>query len=106
MQMYTRLRAEPGAKGPRRGPQKPTCTARCSILNTMCRSTQQAARRQRGGRYVPITILAHPSLGEAFRRAKGLALAFGSGYVMKTLTGSMSLTAFCVLNRRALACRR
>jgi uncharacterized protein len=41
----------------------------------------------RGGRYVPITILPHPSLGEAFRRAEDLALAFGSGYIMKTQAG-------------------
>lgn len=41
----------------------------------------------RGGRYVPITILPHPSLGEAFRRAEELAVAFGSGYIMKTSEG-------------------
>jgi len=41
----------------------------------------------RGGRYVPITILPHPSLGEAFRRAEDLAMAFGSGYIMKTQEG-------------------
>jgi predicted deacylase len=41
----------------------------------------------RGGRYVPITILPHPALGEAFRRAEDLAWAFGSGYIMKTQEG-------------------
>lgn len=41
----------------------------------------------RGGRYVPITILPHPSLGEAFRRAEEVATAFGSGYIMKTSEG-------------------
>src|SRR5439155_25956544 len=41
----------------------------------------------RGGRYVPITILPHPSLGEAFQRAADLATAFGSGYIMKTQEG-------------------
>ena len=41
----------------------------------------------RGGRYVPITILPHPSLGEAFRRAEALAQAFGAGYVMQTQEG-------------------
>ncbi len=41
----------------------------------------------RGGRYVPISILPHPALGEAFRRAENLALAFGSGYIMKTQAG-------------------
>jgi len=41
----------------------------------------------RGGRYVPITILPHASLGESFRRAEDLAVAFGSGYLMKTQAG-------------------
>lgn len=41
----------------------------------------------RGGRYVPITILPHPSLGESFRRSEELARAFGSGYVMRTEKG-------------------
>lgn len=40
----------------------------------------------RGGRYVPISILPHPAL-EHFPRAEQLALAFGSGYIMKTDTG-------------------
>ncbi len=40
----------------------------------------------RGGRYVPIAILPHPSLSE-FSRAEALALAFGSGYVMTTDRG-------------------
>jgi hypothetical protein len=41
----------------------------------------------RGGRYVPISILPSPALGEAARRAEALAVAFGSGYIMKTTTG-------------------
>ena len=41
----------------------------------------------RGGRYVPIAILPHPGLGEAARRAEELAVAFGSGYVVKTDKG-------------------
>ena len=41
----------------------------------------------RGGRYVPIAILPHPGLGEAFRRAEEVAMAFGSGYIMKTQAG-------------------
>ena len=41
----------------------------------------------RGGRYVPISILPPPALGEASRRADDLAVAFGSGYVVKTDKG-------------------
>jgi uncharacterized protein len=41
----------------------------------------------RGGRYVPIAILPPPRLGEPARRAEALAVAFGSGYVMKTDKG-------------------
>jgi len=41
----------------------------------------------RGGRYVPISILPPAALGDAARRAEELALAFGSGYVMKTAGG-------------------
>jgi predicted deacylase len=41
----------------------------------------------RGGRYVPISILPHPGLGDAFRRAEALAVAFGSGYIVKTDKG-------------------
>lgn len=40
----------------------------------------------RGGRYVPIAILPHPSL-PAFARADALGQAFGSGYVMATDQG-------------------
>ena len=40
-----------------------------------------------GGRYVPIAILPHQSLGDGFRRAEELAVAFGSGYIMKTNEG-------------------
>jgi predicted deacylase len=41
----------------------------------------------RGGRYVPIAILPPPRLGEAAQRAEALAMAFGSGYLMKTDKG-------------------
>ncbi len=40
----------------------------------------------RGGRYVPITILPHPSL-PAYAGAEALGRAFGSGYVMATDQG-------------------
>jgi predicted deacylase len=40
----------------------------------------------RGGRYVPITILPHPSL-PAFDRAEALGRAFGSGWIMATDQG-------------------
>jgi uncharacterized protein len=41
----------------------------------------------RGGRYVPISILPPPALGDPARRAEALAVAFGSGYIMKTTAG-------------------
>ena len=41
----------------------------------------------RGGRYVPIAILPHPSLGESHKRAEEMAHAFGSGWIMRTDTG-------------------
>jgi len=41
----------------------------------------------RGGRYVPITILPPPGLGESSRRAEALGVAFGSGWLVKTDTG-------------------
>ena len=41
----------------------------------------------RGGRYVPIAILPPARLGEPSQRAEALALAFGSGYLMKTDKG-------------------
>jgi uncharacterized protein len=41
----------------------------------------------RGGRYVPISILPPPGLGDASRRAEEFAVAFGSGYVVKTDKG-------------------
>lgn len=56
-------------------------------LITTCHYAIDIHTPTRGGRYVPITILPHASLGEAFRRAEDLALAFGSGYLMKTQTG-------------------
>jgi uncharacterized protein len=56
-------------------------------LITTCQYAIDIHTPTRGGRYVPITILPHPSLGEAFRRAEDLAMAFGAGYLMKTQTG-------------------
>jgi uncharacterized protein len=56
-------------------------------LITTCHYAIDIHTPTRGGRYVPITILPHPSLGEPFRRAEDLAVAFGSGYIMKTQTG-------------------
>jgi uncharacterized protein len=41
----------------------------------------------RGGRYVPITIVPHPGLGDPARRAESLGVAFGSGYLVKTDRG-------------------
>ena len=41
----------------------------------------------RGGRYVPIAILSHPALGEAYERAEAMAHAFGSGWIMRTDSG-------------------
>jgi uncharacterized protein len=61
--------------------------ATLSSLITICDYAIDIHTPTRGGRYVPIAILPHPSLGEAFRRAEDLALAFGSGYLMKPQTG-------------------
>jgi predicted deacylase len=41
----------------------------------------------RGGRYVPIAILPHPSLGDQHRRAEDMAHAFGTGWIMRTDSG-------------------
>ncbi|HXH13828.1 MAG TPA: succinylglutamate desuccinylase/aspartoacylase family protein [Alphaproteobacteria bacterium] len=56
-------------------------------LITTCQYAIDIHTPTRGGRYVPIAILPPASLGEAFRRAEDLALAFGSGYLMKTQAG-------------------
>jgi uncharacterized protein len=56
-------------------------------LITTCQYAIDIHTPTRGGRYVPIAILPHPLLGESFRRAEDLALAFGSGYLMRTQTG-------------------
>ena len=56
-------------------------------LMTTCDYAIDVHTPTRGGRYVPITILPHARLGEAFRRAEALALAFGSGYIMQTTEG-------------------
>lgn len=41
----------------------------------------------RGGRYVPIAILPHPSLGAHHARAEEMAHAFGTGWIMRTDSG-------------------
>ena len=56
-------------------------------LITTCEYAIDIHTPTRGGRYVPMTILPHPGLGRTFRRAEELALAFGSGYIMKTSEG-------------------
>ncbi|HEY7495544.1 MAG TPA: succinylglutamate desuccinylase/aspartoacylase family protein [Candidatus Tectomicrobia bacterium] len=56
-------------------------------LITTCDYAIDVHTPTRGGRYVPITILPPPSLGEPFQRAEALAMAFGSGYIMKTQEG-------------------
>jgi predicted deacylase len=56
-------------------------------LITTCDYAIDVHTPTRGGRYVPITILPHAALGEAFRRAEALAVAFGSGFIMKTEQG-------------------
>lgn len=62
-------------------------TARLFELITSCDYVLDIHTPTRGGRYVPITILPHPSLGAAFKRSEELALAFGSGYIMRTDKG-------------------
>jgi predicted deacylase len=56
-------------------------------LITACDYAIDVHTPTRGGRYVPIAILPHPGLGEAFRRAEALAVAFGAGCIMKTEQG-------------------
>ena len=56
-------------------------------LITMCDYAIDIHTPTHGGRYVPIAILPHKSLGNGFRRAEELAVAFGSGYIMKTDEG-------------------
>jgi predicted deacylase len=56
-------------------------------LITTCDYAIDVHTPTRGGRYVPITILPPPALGDAFRRAEELAVAFGSGFLMKTEQG-------------------
>ena len=62
-------------------------THRLFELITSCQYAIDIHTPTRGGRYVPITILPHPSLGKPFERAEQRALAFGSGYVMRTEKG-------------------
>ena len=57
-------------------------------LITTCDYAIDVHTPTRGGRYVPITILPHPSLGASFQRAAELARAFGSGYIMQTQEGT------------------
>jgi predicted deacylase len=56
-------------------------------LITTCDYAIDVHTPTRGGRYVPITILPHPSLGASFQRAAELGRAFGSGYIMQTQEG-------------------
>ena len=56
-------------------------------LITTCDYAIDVHTPTRGGRYVPITILPHPSLGVSFQRAAELGRAFGSGYIMQTQEG-------------------
>src|SRR5438874_4819909 len=56
-------------------------------LITTCNYAIDVHNPTRGGRYVPITILPHPSLGASFQRAAELGQAFGSGYIMQTREG-------------------
>jgi uncharacterized protein len=56
-------------------------------LITTCDYAIDVHTPTRGGRYVPITILPHPSLGASFQRAAELGRAFGSGYIMQTREG-------------------
>src|SRR3989475_5413134 len=56
-------------------------------LLTRCDYAIDVHTPTRGGRYVPITILPHPSLGVSFQRAAELGRAFGSGYIMHTQEG-------------------
>ncbi len=56
-------------------------------LITQCDYAIDMHTPTRGGRYVPISILPPPALGAPARRAEALAVAFGSGYIMKTDTG-------------------
>ncbi len=57
---------------------------RLFTLITMCDYAIDLHTPTRGGRYVPITILPNPALGDKFRCAEELAVAFGSGFIMKT----------------------
>jgi predicted deacylase len=56
-------------------------------LITTCDYAIDVHTPTRGGRYVPITILPHPSLGPSFQRAAAFGRAFGSGYIMQTEEG-------------------
>jgi predicted deacylase len=70
-------------------------------LITQCDYAIDLHTPTRGGRYVPISILPHPSL-PAFAQAEALAEAFGSGYIMKTEKGMyVSSGILCVEATRA-----
>lgn len=76
----------------------------CFQLITTCDYAIDIHTPTRGGRYVPITILPHPALGEAFHRAEALAMAFGAGYIMKTQEGMYVQDGIlCVEATRAVA---
>lgn len=62
-------------------------TRRLFELITSCEYAIDIHTPTRGGRYVPITILPQPSLGAPFKRSEELAVAFGSGYIMRTDKG-------------------
>lgn len=69
------------------GPLADIIAHRLFELITACDYAIDMHTPTRGGRYVPITILPSPALGAAAQRAEDLAVAFGSGYIMKTDKG-------------------
>lgn len=69
------------------GPFAEVLAHRLFDLITQCDYAIDMHTPTRGGRYVPITILPAATLGTSARRAEELAVAFGSGYIMKTDKG-------------------
>ena len=69
------------------GPLAEVLAHRLFELITQCEYAIDMHTPTRGGRYVPITLLPPVALGAPARRAEELAIAFGSGYVMKTDKG-------------------
>src|SRR5262245_6516189 len=74
----------PGNSG---GPLAELLAHRLFALIRECQWAIDIHTPTRGGRYVPISILPPASLGPAARHAEELAVAFGSGYIMKTISG-------------------